>query len=257
MTDGERLLATSGRGLGIVAMYSTTWGAEVSSTGKVVWFEPAAEVRSRSTRPGAGDVFDLARSGSRSGWPIVGEPGSRITVRLLGMPVQVFAHYRNWYEELRRELRLLALNHGARLPARQRALRAHPPGRAGAPAGRGVDRARRRDRRRAGAGRPRVPGPGRARPPRWDGCRGSSSRSTSSAASSGCSPWPGPAAAGAAGVVPRRVRAPGGGRGADPVAGSYAVEERPVSTLRPAARPVIGAVAVGGALGACPATASR
>ena len=30
MNDDDRLLATVGRGLGIVAMYSTTWGAEVS-----------------------------------------------------------------------------------------------------------------------------------------------------------------------------------------------------------------------------------
>ena len=48
-----------------------------------------------------------------------GEPTDRVTVRLLGMPVQVFAHYRVWYDELRRELRLLALNHGGDYPLAQ------------------------------------------------------------------------------------------------------------------------------------------
>jgi len=35
------------------------------------------------------------------------------------MPVQVFAYYRIWYDELRRELRLLALNHGSDYPLAQ------------------------------------------------------------------------------------------------------------------------------------------
>ena len=43
-------------------------------------------------------------------------PASGSTIRLLGMPVQVFAHYRIWYDELRRELRLLALTHGDDYP---------------------------------------------------------------------------------------------------------------------------------------------
>ena len=119
MTDGERLLATVGRGLGIVAMFSTTWGAEVSSTGKVVWFEPAAEVTASLDEAGArGEVFDLSELVEER-LAVAGDPGDRLTVRLLGMPVQVFAHYRIWYEELRRELRLLALNHGADYPLAQ------------------------------------------------------------------------------------------------------------------------------------------
>jgi len=119
MTDDERLLATVGRGLGIVAMFSTTWGAEVSSTGKVVWFEPAAEVTAPLDEAGArGEVFDLSELVEER-LAGVADPGDRLTVRLLGMPVQVFAHYRIWYEELRRELRLLALNHGADYPLAQ------------------------------------------------------------------------------------------------------------------------------------------
>jgi anti-sigma regulatory factor (Ser/Thr protein kinase) len=119
MTADERLLATVGRGLGIVAMFSTTWGAEVSSEGKVVWFEPAAEASGMLDEAQArGEVFDLSELVDER-LATVGDPGERLTVRLLGMPVQVFAHYRIWYDELRRELRLLALNHGSDYPLAQ------------------------------------------------------------------------------------------------------------------------------------------
>lgn len=119
MTDDERLLTTVGRGLGIVAMYSTTWGAEVSPQGKVVWFEPATEPE--VPEDGAeltGEIFDLTEVVDKR-LAAVDEPMDRVTVRLLGMPVQVFAHYRTWYEELRRELRLLALHHGRVYPLAQ------------------------------------------------------------------------------------------------------------------------------------------
>jgi anti-sigma regulatory factor (Ser/Thr protein kinase) len=119
MTADERLLATVGRGLGIVAMFSTTWGAEVSSEGKVVWFEPAAEASGMLDEAQArGEVFDLSELVDER-LATVGDPGERLTVRLLGMPVQLFAHYRIWYDELRRELRLLALNHGSDYPLAQ------------------------------------------------------------------------------------------------------------------------------------------
>jgi len=119
MTADERLLATVGRGLGIVAMFSTTWGAEVSSEGKVVWFEPAAEASGMLDEAQArGEVFDLSELVDER-LATVGDPGERLTVRLLGMPVQVFAHYRIWYDELRRELRRLALNHGSDSPLAQ------------------------------------------------------------------------------------------------------------------------------------------
>ncbi len=116
MTDDDRLLATIGRGLGIVAMYSTTWGAEVSTQGKVVWFEPAGDGDDGANL--AGEVFDLAEVVDER-LATAGETTDRITVRLLRMPVQVFGHYRVWYDELRRELRLLALNHGHDYPLAQ------------------------------------------------------------------------------------------------------------------------------------------
>ena len=112
MNHHDRLLATVGRGLGIVAMYSTSWGAEVSQSGKVIWFEPADADEGPAP---AGEVFDL-RSLVEQRLAGAAEPADRLTVRLLSMPVQVFAHYRGWYEELRRELRLLALNHGRDYP---------------------------------------------------------------------------------------------------------------------------------------------
>jgi anti-sigma regulatory factor (Ser/Thr protein kinase) len=114
MTDDDSLLATIGRGLGIVATYSRTWGAEVSGEGKVVWFEPAADPEANEGHV-PGHVFDISERVDQR-VAEVGEPASRLKVRLLGMPVQVFAHYRVWYEELRRELRLLALTHGADTP---------------------------------------------------------------------------------------------------------------------------------------------
>ena len=116
MTDDERLLATVGRGLGIVAMFSSTWGAEVTNQGKVVWFEPAAEpVAEHADGVHGGDVFDLSLVVQRR--LEESEPAAdRYDVRLLGMPVQVFARHRSWYDEVRRELRLLALNHGEDYP---------------------------------------------------------------------------------------------------------------------------------------------
>jgi anti-sigma regulatory factor (Ser/Thr protein kinase) len=125
MTDDARLLATIGRGLSIVATYSRTWGAEMSPVGKVVWFEPASdEDLSDLGQPATGEITDVAGPLGPAG---LGEPAEEargdaqdtVQVRLLGMPVRVFAHYRLWYDELRRELRLLALSHGTEYPVAQ------------------------------------------------------------------------------------------------------------------------------------------
>jgi anti-sigma regulatory factor (Ser/Thr protein kinase) len=118
MNRRDRMLATIGRGLGIVAMYSATWGAEISTDGKVVWFEPAAEPTFAEDVTGTGEVFDLSDAVDQR-LASIQEPVERVTVRLIGMPVRVFAYYRLWYEELRRELRLLALNHGSDYPLAQ------------------------------------------------------------------------------------------------------------------------------------------
>jgi anti-sigma regulatory factor (Ser/Thr protein kinase) len=115
MTAADRVLATIGRGLGIVAMYSSTWGAEISTGGKVVWFEPVAEPTFAEDVTATGDVFDLSEVVEQR-LSAAGPDVDRVTVRLIDMPVRVFGQYRLWYEELRRELRLLALNHGEDYP---------------------------------------------------------------------------------------------------------------------------------------------
>ena len=115
MNREDRMLATIGRGLGIVSMYSSTWGAEISTRGKVVWFEPAVEPTFEEDVAATGEVFDLSDLVDQR-LAAVSDPAETLTVKLLGMPVHVFDHYRLWYEELRRELRLLALNHGDDYP---------------------------------------------------------------------------------------------------------------------------------------------
>lgn len=122
MRDDDRLLTTVGRGLGIVARCSATWGTEVCHDGKVVWFEPAAEAE-LSERPDArstGVVFDFSELVDDA--VAAGEPEQRLTVRLLSMPVDVFAHSRVWYADLRRELSLIALSHPHDYPIAQELL---------------------------------------------------------------------------------------------------------------------------------------
>lgn len=105
MAEEDQLLRTMGRGLGLVALYSASWGAEVSATGKVVWFEPADE-----PAESVADVFDLDRTVDEM-LGAAEAPAEHVAVRLLGMPAQQFAAFRGWYAEMRRELRLLALAH--------------------------------------------------------------------------------------------------------------------------------------------------
>ena len=139
MAEDDKLMRTVGRGLGIVALYSSSWGAEVSATGKVVWFEPALEPAFPMLsdelaielgadddtgeglelfpvqEPPAGDLFDLERTVDA----LIARaepPAELITVRLLGMPAQQFAEFRLWYAEIRRELRLLAFAHPEEYP---------------------------------------------------------------------------------------------------------------------------------------------
>lgn len=113
MTDEEHLLSTIGRGLGIVALYSSTWGSEVAPDGKTVWFEPTNELRTDGDL--SGDVFDLDQVVEQR-VATAGQPDELLTIRLLRMPVQVFAHFRRRYNELRRELRLLSLAHSSDYP---------------------------------------------------------------------------------------------------------------------------------------------
>ncbi|MGA9746562.1 MAG: ATP-binding protein [Nocardioides sp.] len=113
MTDEDHLMSTVGRGMSIIALYSRSWGADVSADGKVVWFVPSGD-------PGVdialeGEVFDLDEVLAERSIPVPGDAPA-IQVRFLGMPAQVFASFRSWYVEIRRELRLLALSRDGDVP---------------------------------------------------------------------------------------------------------------------------------------------
>lgn len=113
MTDEDSLLSTIGRGLGIVALYSTTWGSEVAPDGKTVWFEPTSDIAKDG--PHEQQVFDFAQYVERRA-ATRPPSGEMMTIRLLDMPAQLFAAYRTRYNELRRELQLLSITHGSDYP---------------------------------------------------------------------------------------------------------------------------------------------
>jgi anti-sigma regulatory factor (Ser/Thr protein kinase) len=112
--DDDLSWSTLGRGLDLVASYSDRWGADISpnGTGKVVWFEPSSGIRES---PVEGEVFTMEDALAK----LDIEPADRaalITIRLQGMPVELFAHLRRHFNELGRELRLLALSDPDRYP---------------------------------------------------------------------------------------------------------------------------------------------
>ena len=103
--DPDGLLVTYGRGLELVAMLSTAWGADLIPDGKVVWFTPAAEPRTHGDL--SGDVFDLAATPV----PELSDP-DLTRIRIVGLPVEAYAGFRQRYFDLARELRLLSLTGG-------------------------------------------------------------------------------------------------------------------------------------------------
>jgi len=112
--DDDHSWTTMGRGLDLVASYSDRWGADISPNGlgKVVWFEPSNGI---VEEPVEGDVFDMdAVLRDLHLTPV--DPATRLTIELLGMPVELFAHLRRHFNELGRELRLLALSDPLRYP---------------------------------------------------------------------------------------------------------------------------------------------
>lgn len=112
--DEDDLLSTFGRGLALVALHSARWGSDIDDdgNGKTVWFEPVDEPREEVQIEG--DLFDLeALIGDRVG---PDGPTETMQIHLIGMPVAAFAELRRHYNELRRELRLLALANPERYP---------------------------------------------------------------------------------------------------------------------------------------------
>jgi anti-sigma regulatory factor (Ser/Thr protein kinase) len=105
--------ATYGRGLALVAMNARHWGAETGpdGVGKRVWFEPAEEMHADGDIAGLFRSFDDVRF-EDSGTP----PAGSVTVVLDNLPAQLFAQLRRFHQELRRELRLLAISDPERYP---------------------------------------------------------------------------------------------------------------------------------------------
>lgn len=116
MGEGDQLLSTFGRGLGIVALNSTMWGAELVPDGKVVWFEPSPEPRLDGNL--SGEVFDLDQT-VQERVAESGVPDAPVRVRLVDLPVALYERFRRRYYELGRELRLLSLAHGKSYPIAQ------------------------------------------------------------------------------------------------------------------------------------------
>lgn len=113
MADEEHLLATFGRGLGLVALHAAAWGAELTPEGKVVWFEPSDDPPAEGDV--GGEVFDLDQTVSDR-LADSGLPDNPVRVRLVDVPVELYVRFRRRYYELGRELRLLSLAHGGTYP---------------------------------------------------------------------------------------------------------------------------------------------
>ena len=113
MADEEQLLNTIGRGLGLVALNSSAWGADLTPEGKLVWFEPSPEPRLEADL--SGDVFDLDQA-VRDRLAEVDTDEEPVRVRILDLPLAPYTRFRQRFFELGRELRLLSLAHGQDYP---------------------------------------------------------------------------------------------------------------------------------------------
>jgi anti-sigma regulatory factor (Ser/Thr protein kinase) len=106
--DDLDLLLTFGRGLAMVAQCAVAWGATIESDGKIVWFEPAQQMRDDGPAEWVIDRLDQ----------VAPEPASdeAVHIRLLGIDVPLYTSLSRQYNELRRELRLLSLSHQSDYP---------------------------------------------------------------------------------------------------------------------------------------------
>ncbi|WP_051218345.1 ATP-binding protein [Nocardioides insulae] len=106
----DAALLTFGRGLAIVARAADAWGADIESTGKVVWFSPAAEISEDDGVEGVVTGLDPALPGARP------DLVDRVEVAVLGIPLPLYIGFQQHFRELRREVRLLALAHEVDYP---------------------------------------------------------------------------------------------------------------------------------------------
>jgi anti-sigma regulatory factor (Ser/Thr protein kinase) len=110
-TDELELLLTFGRGLAMVAQCALAWGATIEFDGKIVWFEPAPEMRDSGSVEW---VIDRSDPAARPPSPPTGD--ATVEVHLAGIDVPLYLSLARQYGELRRELRLLSLSHQSDYP---------------------------------------------------------------------------------------------------------------------------------------------
>ncbi|WP_114424112.1 ATP-binding protein [Nocardioides houyundeii] len=106
--DIENFLTTFGRGLSMVSMAANAWGASIERNGKVVWFEPASTLQEGGEREG---VIDGLHD-DVEWYPM----DDAVSVELLNVDLKLLLGVLNQYNNLRRELRLLALAHESDYP---------------------------------------------------------------------------------------------------------------------------------------------
>lgn len=104
--DDDLDLTTVGRGLSLVAMMSARWGTDVDvdDHSKTVWFEPSVDLH---------DMDQATYTWFQDPPEVPGDDIDRSTfldVELLGVPALLFGQLRRHHFELRRELRLLAMD---------------------------------------------------------------------------------------------------------------------------------------------------
>jgi anti-sigma regulatory factor (Ser/Thr protein kinase) len=109
--DGSRARATmrhyrtdalTGRGLGVVAALSDTWGVSAAADGKVVWAELGANGDEPAAAPRPPDLRDAPSI------PSADAPGSR-PVRFAGVPVDGYLELQAHNDALFRELELISI----------------------------------------------------------------------------------------------------------------------------------------------------
>jgi anti-sigma regulatory factor (Ser/Thr protein kinase) len=109
--DGSRTPATmrhyrtdalTGRGLGVVAALSDTWGVSAAADGKVVWAELGANGDEPAAAPRPPDLHEACST------PSADAPGSR-PVRFVGVPVDGYLELQAHNDALFRELELISI----------------------------------------------------------------------------------------------------------------------------------------------------
>jgi anti-sigma regulatory factor (Ser/Thr protein kinase) len=95
----------TGRGLGVVAALSDTWGVSAAADGKVVWAELGANGDEPAATPGPPELRDAPST------PPAGTPGAR-PVRFVGVPVDGYLELQAHNDALFRELELISIELG-------------------------------------------------------------------------------------------------------------------------------------------------